>query len=376
MEEPAEKPQSFPTDASKTAPLLALSAGEALARELAPQLEHAAELIGAARADNTRRVYASTWGAFEPWCRGRGLDPWKSNGSIVATFLADLSMEGLAPQSLSRAYSAISFYLRQKDPKAWPERRRPLEVSELLRGAYRTRGRPPQRKRPLLAKHFLDLAYMNFGQDLRALRNRAVLLLGFHGGFRRSELVALDRGDVALVEGGLKVTLRRSKTDQKGEGLIKGIPRAWAPEFCTIEALQRWLKGARAAGTPIREGPLFRLVRHGFATDRRLSDRFVAELVKQAVKALGLDPDYYAGHSLRCGFVTSAALDGQDLDAIMAQTGHQSVEQVRGYIRRENVFQNNAADGLLDRAAKARAEQRASRGEASPRPSVAAQKDP
>jgi integrase len=175
------------------------------------------------------------------------------------------------------------------------------------------------------------------------LRDRALVTLGWLGAFRRSELVALDVGDVRFTDEGLIVRLATSKTDQEGQGVEKGIPYAGNPATCPVRSLRAWLEAAR-----LESGPLFRPVtRHGQLGERRLSDRAVALVVKRLAARAGLEPAVFAGHSLRAGFATTAAQRGKSLDAIMRQTGHKSERVARGYIRHATLFTDNAATGLL-----------------------------
>jgi site-specific recombinase XerD len=315
-----------------------------------PQVAHAHHLIASACAPNTQRAYNVSWRYFSQWCAAINVDPDRATVPIVATYLAARhdgtaipGLAPLAPPSIVREYSAISYRLRQLSPEAWPFKQRPPKIMELIRGARRTTGRPPRRVLPLLESHIHQIARLDFWPGLFGVRNRALLLLGFLGAFRRSELCSLDTGDLRMVKGALHVTLRRSKTDQAGQGVVKAVPPMKDKAVCPVLAVKRWC-------IEIDDGPLFCALTHvGNVTSGRLSPASVALIVKQAVEEIGLDPRLYAGHSLRCGFVTTAALGGADLDSIMHQTGHKSVEQVRDYIRRSDPLQNNAAVGLLDR---------------------------
>jgi integrase len=174
---------------------------------------------------------------------------------------------------------------------------------------------------------------------LIGVRDRALLLVGFAGAFRRSELVSLDVGDVEIRREGLLVTLRRSKTDQEAAGREVAIPYGSNPDTCPVRALEAWLE---ASG--IADGPLWRAVdKGGRLQPGRLSDKAVALVVKKRAEAAGLDPDLYAGHSLRAGLATAAAAAGASERSIMEQTGHKSVQTVRRYIRRGTQFRDNAA---------------------------------
>jgi integrase len=207
----------------------------------------------------------------------------------------------------------------------------------VLAGIRRTKGTAAAAKTPVLVD---DLKRMvsRLPEGLIGVRDRALLLIGFCGAFRRSELVALDAADVASTREGLVLTIRRSKTDQEGEGRKIGIPYASHVETCPIRSLQDWLERSG-----ITEGPLFRPInRHGKMASTRLSAAAVGEIVKKYAAAVGLDASEFAGHSLRSGLATSAAAAGPSERAIMNQTGHRSVNMVRRYIRDGSLFRENA----------------------------------
>ena len=210
-----------------------------------------------------------------------------------------------------------------------------------MAGIRRARGTAPTQKAPLRTA---DIRAMlaQLPDSLLGARDRALLLLGFAGGFRRSELVALDVADLEKATHGVTVTLRRSKTDQAGEARKVGVPRGHHPETCPAGALDGWLQAAE-----IDDGPVFRGVdRHGNVSPRRLCDRTVARVVKRAVEATGLDPARFAGHSLRAGLATTAAEAGASERSIMEQTGHRSTLMVRRYIREGSLYADNAATTL------------------------------
>jgi integrase len=210
-----------------------------------------------------------------------------------------------------------------------------------LAGFRRELGTAPERKRPLLAEDLreilLDLPETKLGK-----RDRALLLLGFTGAFRRSELVALDVSDLEETREGLIVTIRKSKTDQEGQGRRLSIPPGAEEANCPLWAFNTW-----RAVAGIETGALFRVMnRHDQVLEKRLSGEGVGLVVKRHVEALGFDPAQFAGHSLRAGLATSAAAVGKSERAIMSQTGHRSLTTVRRYIRDGNLFRENAADGL------------------------------
>jgi integrase len=214
-------------------------------------------------------------------------------------------------------------------------------VANTMKGIRRTKGTAPAQKAAALTD---DIRAMVDATDtgLIGFRDRALILLGFAGAFRRSELVKLDVEDCAFGKDGLTVTLRRSKIDQTGKGRKIGIPYGSNPDTCPVRNVQSWIE---AAG--ITAGALFRsLNRHGQTQQSRLSGIDVARVVKKLAERAGLDPAKYAGHSLRAGHATSASIAGASERSIMKQTGHRSVQMVRRYIREGNLFRENSAGKL------------------------------
>lgn len=204
----------------------------------------------------------------------------------------------------------------------------------VLKGIRRTKGMAQRQVSPVLASDLL--AMTEHMQGIKGLRDRALLSLGFAAALRRSELVALNVADLSFVPEGLVITLRRSKTDQAGEGRKIGVP--WGrTAACPVRAVRAWLDH-----TQVTDGPVFLSVKKGGALGTRLSDHAVAEIVKTYAQAIGLDPASLSGHSLRSGLVTSAAKAGIALHRIADQTGHRSMEMLRRYIRDANLFLNNA----------------------------------
>jgi integrase len=214
-------------------------------------------------------------------------------------------------------------------------------VRNTLKGIKRTLGTSAVQKAPALTDDIRTMVEST-DQGLIGLRDRALILLGFAGAFRRSELVGLDVEDCAFGKDGLTVTLRRSKTDQDGTGRKIGIPYGSNPETCPVRVLQAWLEQVGAT-----RGPLFlAMTRHGQIRPRSLSGIDVSRIVKKLARRAGLDPSKYAGHSLRAGHATSAAASGASERSIMSQTGHRSVQMVRRYIREGNLFRENSAGKL------------------------------
>jgi site-specific recombinase XerD len=209
-----------------------------------------------------------------------------------------------------------------------------------MRGIRRSKGTARTKKAPATNDLVLAMAALT-GTDANGLGDRALLLVGFAGAFRRSELVALDVSDLQETESGLLVTIRRSKTDQEGQGRTVAIVRGSIA--CPVKAVRRWLEA-----THITEGPLFRAVgKGGRVGSKRLSDKQVARTIKSHADRLGLDVSSFAGHSLRAGFLTSAAAKGANIFKMRDVSGHKSMDTLQGYVRSAEAFRNHAGAGLL-----------------------------
>ncbi|SFU95649.1 site-specific integrase [Alicyclobacillus macrosporangiidus] len=302
---------------------------------VAKLVESAHDYMRHSKAKNTVKAYKSDWQSFSRWCDERGVCSLPAHPTTVALYLSYLADEGYKASTIGRRM--ISIGLAHK-AKGYPSPASDENVKAVWRGIRNTIGVAPNGKSPVLVE---DLRRMlrHAPDDLMGLRDRALLLIGFAGAFRRSELVSLNVEDVEFAREGLIITLRRSKTDQEGEGRKVGIPYGSYLETCPVRTLQAWLEESG-----ISSGPLFRRVTKDrqIGTDR-LSDKTVARIVKKYTTVIGLDARKYAGHSLRAGLATSAAMAGASEREIMAQTGHRSVMMVRRYIRDGNLFRANAA---------------------------------
>ena len=306
--------------------------GELLSRLVA----QAEASFRAARAGSTLRAYAHDWRRFQAWCEQNGFVSLPAAPQGIILYSTDLIKNRKQKlNTLARRLAAIS----QKHQQAGFESpTRNWTVKQFLQGLRRETGVAPVRKRPLLVPD-LKRILADLPASLLGRRDRALLLLGFTGAFRRSELVALDAGDLEETAEGLIVTIRRGKTDQEGQGRKAGIPRGSDRGTCPVRAVEEWRKAAR-----IDSGPLFRVMnRHGQVLEKRLSPEGVAIVVKRWVEKLGHNPAVFGGHSLRAGLATSAAAAGKSERAIMNQTGHRSVTTVRRYIREGSLFRENAA---------------------------------
>lgn len=287
------------------------------------------------KAPATRRGYASDWRTFQAWCERAGLSWLPAAPETVAFYIADLA-ECHKPATVSRHMAAIAAAHKARGWES-PAAMRHGAVASVWQGIRRTKGTAQNAKAPVLIDNLRSMV-SHLRPALIGMRDRALLLVGFAGAFRRSELVALDFEDVQVTSDGLVVTLRRSKTDQEGEGRKVGIPYGSNPETCPVRALRAWLEA-----TSIESGALFpSITRHG-RIQTRMSGFAVALIVKRHAGAAGLDVAVYSGHSLRAGLATSAAIAGASERSIMAQTGHRSTAMVRRYIRDGSLFRENAA---------------------------------
>jgi len=299
-------------------------AGEQMVRDYASQ----------AKAANTLRAYAADWRHFTAWCRSHSAAALPAPPVAVSVYLAELAAT-VRVSTITRRISAIS-QAHQLAGYASPTAA--AAVRTVLAGIRRAKGVAPRMKKPILLD---DLRTMLEGlPDNRiGLRDRALLLLGFAGGFRRSELVGLDWEDIEFTAEGAIVTIRRSKTDPEGQGRRLGIPHGRNATTCPVRALRAWSAAAGKA-----DGAVFLpLDRHGKLGARRLSDRAVARIVKRSLPEDRYNPADYAGHSLRAGLATCAAMEGASERSIMRQTGHRSLAVLRRYIREGTLFRENAA---------------------------------
>tara|TARA_B100000427_G_scaffold123153_1_gene102517 strand:- start:65 stop:712 length:648 start_codon:yes stop_codon:yes gene_type:complete len=212
-------------------------------------------------------------------------------------------------------------------------------------GIKRRKGSIQKSKKPILINH-LKAIIKSIDEDrseqIKKVRDKTIILLGFAGGFRRLELISIDYEDLEFVQEGLKITIRRSKTDQFGVGSVKGLPYFNNQEFCPVNHLKKWIEVSK-----IQAGPLFRRFSRGSnLTKFRLTDQSVALLIKQHLNNAGIDSKNYSGHSLRSGFATVSAESGADERSIMAMTGHKTTQMVRRYIKEANLFKNNALNKI------------------------------
>jgi integrase len=326
---------AFPLDRQEIQALLHRPSSDVSLDQLRALAEHSFRAI---RARATVHHYLIDWHQFCAWCYEHQLRAFPASPDTVILFATDLTKNGERKVStIQRKFSAISkihVHMGVPSPTHAPIAR------QFLSGLRRELGMAVTRKKPVLVDD-LKMIIQALPNTLIGTRNRCLLLLGFAGAFRRSELVALNTSDFETTAEGLVVAIRRGQTDQEGEGRVIGIPYGTGIT-CPVRALQDWL-----AASKIQSGPVFRQVnRHGQILPGRLSGEAVALVVKQYVEQLGFDPHRFAGHSLRAGLAVSAAAHGKSERSIMRQTGHKISESVRRYINDGQLFRDNAVEGL------------------------------
>ena len=281
------------------------------------------------KAGNTLRAYRSDFKDFSAFCAKNGLSSMPSEPKILSLYLTHLS--GTSKFStLKRRIASISVIHKMKGH--YLDTKHPV-IMENLHGIKRSKGSNQKAKKPILINELkLIINAIDKANQIekKKIRDKAIMLVGFSGGFRRSELVNIDYEDLEFVNEGLKIFIKRSKTDQSGEGMIKAIPYFDNKIFCPVIAIKNWINFSE-----IRSGKIF-----------SLSDKSIALIIKKYALIAGLDPNKYGGHSLRSGFATSAAESGAEERNIMAMTGHKTTQMVRRYIQEANLFKNNALNKL------------------------------
>lgn len=310
--------------------------------DLARLRASAEQLAEESLAGSTRRAYQYDWARFVAFCRARDLDPLGPPGQ-VALYLAHRVDDGAGVSVLSRALAAVA---KGYQAAGLPNPRRDPAVALVYSGARRRLGVAPEQVEAVLPSHLramVERLPMTGQSRLRSIRNRALLTLGWASGARRSTLVALDVEDLTWVPEGLRVRVRRSKTDQEGKGTVVGVPYAGTMTVCAVRAVRDWLDAAGVTGGPLFQGVV---PTGGAVTGHRLTCRQVANIVATAARNADLT-GRFAGHSLRRGLVTSAVRAGKPLKSVMAQTGHKTTDVLMRYVQEQTLFADNAAAGLL-----------------------------
>ena len=312
-----------------------------LATDLKTLHEETLNNLKISKANNTLRAYKSDFKDFGTFCAKHGLNSLPSEPKVISLYLTHLSKKSKISTLRRRL---VSIGMVHKIKGHYLDTKHPIIVENLM-GIRRVKGSIQKGKKPLLISHLKSIINVIDEQkieDIKKFRDKSILLIGFGGGFRRSEIISIDYEDLEFVNEGLKITIRKSKTDQFGEGMIKGLPYFDKETYCPIVNLKKWLKI-----TKIKSGPIFRRFSKGLSlTNKRLTDQSVVLLIKEYLQLAGIENKNFAGHSLRSGFATVAADSGADERSIMAMTGHKSNQMVRRYIKEANIFKHNALNKI------------------------------
>jgi site-specific recombinase XerD len=294
------------------------------------------------KSNNTVRAYKSDFKDFGLFCAQNGFKSLPSEPKIVSLYLTYLSTKDVKMSTLKRRLVSIGVIHRLKGH--YLDTKHPSIIENIM-GIKRRKGSIQLAKKPILISSLKKIINAIDEQDkdeIKKFRDRSLILIGFSGGFRRNEIVSLDNDDLDFVPEGLKINLKRSKTDQFGEGFTKALPYFDNSQYCPVVSLKKWIEISK-----IKSGAVFRrFCRGSRLSENRLTDQTVALLIKEYLKLTGIDSKNYSGHSLRSGFATSAAESGVEERSIMAMTGHKSTEMVRRYIKEANLFKNNALNKL------------------------------
>jgi len=294
------------------------------------------------KANNTIRAYKSDFNDFGIFCAKNGFKSLPTEAKIVSLYLTHLSTKNAKVSTLKRRLVSIGVIHKLKGH--YLDTKHPAIIENIM-GIKRRKGSIQKAKKPILInslKIIINVIDEQKKEEIKKLRDRSIILIGFSGGFRRNEIVSLDYEDLDFVPEGLKINIKRSKTDQFGEGFTKALPYFDNSQYCPVVSLRNWMNISK-----ITSGAVFRRFNKGSKlSEHRLTDQTVALLIKQYLQLAGIDSKNYSGHSLRSGFATSAAESGAEERSIMAMTGHKSTEMVRRYIKEANLFKNNALNKI------------------------------
>tara|TARA_B100001175_G_scaffold70082_1_gene57888 strand:- start:1372 stop:2328 length:957 start_codon:yes stop_codon:yes gene_type:complete len=298
--------------------------------------------LKSSKANNTVRAYKSDFNDFGIFCSQNGFKSLPSEPNIVSLYLTHLATKDAKMSTLKRRLVSIGVIHKLKGH--YLDTKHPAIIENIM-GIKRRKGSFQKSKKPLLIsylKEIINVIDEVNKEKIKKFRDRSLILIGFSGGFRRNELVSLDYDDLNFVPEGLKINIKRSKTDQFGEGFTKALPYFNSSQYCPVSSMKNWIKISR-----INSGPVFRrFVKGSKLSENRLTDQTVALLIKKYLNFAGVDSNNYSGHSLRSGFATSAAESGAEERSIMDMTGHKSTEMVRRYIKEANLFKNNALNKI------------------------------
>jgi len=291
--------------------------------------------LRSSKANNTIRAYKSDFKDFRAFCVKNGFKSLPTEPKIVSLYITHLSIKDAKMSTLRRRLVSIGVIHKLKGH--YLDTKHPIIIEK--------KGNFQRGKKPILInqlKAIVNVIDNEKTEEIKKIRNKTIILIGFGGGFRRVELVSIDYEDLEFVPEGVKIIVRKSKTDQFGEGMIKGLPYFSNETYCPVLHLKKWLELSS-----IKSGPIFRRFSKSFKlSDNRLTDQSVALLIKNYLSLAGIENKNYSGHSLRSGFATVTAESGADERSIMTMTGHKTTQMVRRYIKEANLFKNNALNKI------------------------------
>jgi len=294
------------------------------------------------KANNTIRAYKSDFKDFSAFCAKHGFKSFPTESKIVSLYITYLSSKDARISTLKRRLVSIGVIHRLKGH--YLDTKHPIIIENLM-GIKRKKGSFQHGKKPILInqlKAIINVIDNEKTKEIKKIRDKAIILIGFGGGFRRTELVSIDYSDLEFVPEGVKIVIRQSKTDQFGEGMVKGLPYFSNQNYCPVFHLKKWLELSN-----IKSGAIFRrFIKSLKLSENRLTDQSVALLLKNYLAVAGIENKNYSGHSLRSGFATVSASAGADERSIMAMTGHKTTQMVRRYIKEANLFKNNALNKI------------------------------
>ncbi len=297
--------------------------------------------LKSSKSNNTLRAYKSDFKDFSAFCSKHEFNSLPTEPKIISLYLTHLSKNSKI-STLRRRLVSIGMIHKLKGH--YLDTKHPIIIENLM-GIKRVKGSIQKGKKPILINHLKTIINVINQQEIdeiKKIRDKTIILVGFGGGFRRTELISIDHEDLEFVPEGVKITIKRSKTDQFGEGMIKGLPYFNNEDYCPVKNLKKWIDLSN-----IKSGPIFRRFAKGSTlTNNRLTDQSVVLIIKNYLNLAGIENKNYSGHSLRSGFATVAAESGADERSIMAMTGHKTTQMVRRYIREANIFKNNALNKI------------------------------
>ena len=298
--------------------------------------------LKSSKSNNTIRAYKSDFKDFLAFCTKNALNSLPTESNILSLYITYLSSKGAKISTLRRRLVSIGVIHKLKG--YYLDTKHPIIIENLM-GIKRKNGSFQQGKKPILInqlKALINVIDNEKTKEIKKVRDKSIILVGFSGGFRRAELISINYNDLEFVPEGVKIVIKRSKTDQFGEGMVKGLPYFSNQSYCPVLHLKKWLELSH-----IKSGPIFRRFFKSFKlSENRLTDQSVALLLKDYLNTAGIENKNYSGHSLRSGFATVSAESGADERSIMAMTGHKTTQMVRRYIKEANLFKNNALNNI------------------------------